>query len=72
MVKTELFHECIHSDEPDLTCPFAEIILDETHCSQTLGWMKASANILELKKCFMTASPRDKVSMVNKLQKNPG
>lgn len=72
MIKTELFNECIHSEEPDLTCPFAENVLDQVHCSQTLGWLKASVDVQNLKKCFMTASPRDKVSMVNKIQKNPG
>lgn len=72
MIKTELFNECIHSEEADLTCPFADLHQEKTLCSQTLGWAKAPVEVSEIKKCFMTASPRDKLSIINKIQKNPG
>ena len=67
MVKTELFLECIHSEEPDLTCPFAEQLNDETFCTQTLGFHNEAVTVADLKSCFMLASPRDKVSMINKI-----
>ena len=72
MIKTELFHECIHSEEADLTCPFADLHQEKTLCSQTLGWTKAPVDVSEIKTCFMKASPRDKLSIINKIQKNPG
>lgn len=72
MIKTELFNECMHSEEADLTCPFADQQNQKILCSQTLGWAKSAVDVVDLKKCFMTASPRDKLSMINKIQKNPG
>mgnify|MGYP003681706712 CR=1 FL=1 len=69
MIKTELFNECMHSSEEDLTCPFAEQQNEKILCSQTLGFYKEAINVVDLKKCFMTAAPRDKVSMINKISK---
>jgi len=71
-IKENFFNECIHSEEPDMTCPFAEQQSEKTLCSQILGWHTDTADVSELKSCFMTSSPRDKLSIVNKIKKNPG
>ena len=72
MIKENFFSTCVHSEEDDQTCPFAIENNEKTLCSQILGWSKETVDVSELKFCFMTSHPRDKLSLVNKIEKNPG
>ena len=72
MIKENFFNSCIHSDEHDSSCPFAVLDNEKTLCSQLLGWHNKTTDVSDLKSCFMTASPRDKLSIINKIKKNPG
>ena len=69
MRRLDFFEKCIHSDEEDQHCPFAVKNNEKTLCSQILGYYPALVDINLLKSCFMTASPRDKNSMINNIKK---
>ena len=69
-IKTTFFDTCIHSPEPDGTCPHAKNTDDgDTLCGMVVGWWDDwSIKLHEV--CFMELLPRAKHTWRNQLRRS--
>ena len=69
-IKTTFFETCIHSPEPDKTCPHAKNTSDgDTLCGMVAGWWHDWSISLH-KVCFMELLPRGKHTWRNQLRRS--
>ena len=69
-IKTTFFDTCIHSPEPDKTCPHAKNMDDgDTLCGMVAGWWDNWSVSLH-KVCFMELLPRGKHTWRNQLKRS--